>query len=329
MVLKNENLNVLSMFDGLSGGYLALKKAGININKYYSSEIDKYCLKVHDYHYSDDEVFEKVGDVCKLKGEDFKDIDLVIFGSPCTQLSSINIKDRTGLEGEESKLFYEATRIIREIIAVKGNNNFYFLLENVGSMANSERDKITAELSSIFDYVQLLKIDSAIITPVHRRRYYWTNIPNASIPEQKEANLQDILVNGYTDKQKANVILSTNVTLTNGIFRYYKRNIGNIIFKDAEFAALPLEEKLKQYPDILAKSGYNGKANQNKSLNEYDFPNQCYRLPSVLELSRMMGVGDDYLTAIPNISVTQKQKMLGSGFSIDVIAHLLSNLKSV
>src|SRR4051812_38451857 len=113
----NENgINVLSLFDGISCAYLALERAGIKINKYYSSEIEKSALAVQHHHYSGNTNFIQLGDVRNIDGMALSDeIDLVIFGSPCTQLSAVNSKDRSGLEGEESKLFFEALRILKEI----------------------------------------------------------------------------------------------------------------------------------------------------------------------------------------------------------------------
>ena len=143
--------------------------------------------------------------------------------------------------------------------------------------------------------------------------------------ESLNITFQDILENGFADREKANVLLSTNVTLTNGIFRYYKRNIGNIVFKNKSFAELPLEEKLIIYPEILRNSGYNGKA---KSItDEYSFPNNAYRLPSVLELERLMSFPDGYISSVPNISRTEKKKIIGLSFTMNVVSHLVSSLK--
>ena len=113
---ENKGINVLSLFDGISCAKLALEKAGIKINKYYSSEIDKSALKIQNHHYGNDPNFIQLGDVRNVDGFELADeIDLVVFGSPCTNLSSINPVDRRGLEGTESKLFYEALRILKTI----------------------------------------------------------------------------------------------------------------------------------------------------------------------------------------------------------------------
>ncbi len=324
---NEEGINILSLFDGISCARLALERAGIKINKYYSSEIDKSALAIQKHHYGKDRNFIQLGDVKDINGFDLSDeIDLVVFGSPCTNLSSINPVDRRGLEGNESKLFYEALRILTEIrVSKPASKKLYFLMENVASMKAVDKDKITEELSMIFYDTQVLKIDSALITPAHRRRLYWTNIPNVSVPELIDIKYSDILENGFVDRDKANVLLSGNVTLTNGIFRHFKMNIGNIIYKNESFAKLPIDEKLLKYPAILESSGYIGKSGSNP--DELDFPNGCYRHPSIKEYSRLMTVPDDYVDGVPKISKTDKLKVLGLAFSVDVVAHILKNLQ--
>lgn len=323
---KNEGINVLSLFDGVSCAKLALERAGIKINKYYSSEIDKTALAIQQYHYESDPNFIQLGDVRNVSGHQLADeVDLVVFGSPCIQLSSINPKDRSGLDGADSGLFYEAIRILKEILEKQPNHKkLYYLMENVASMRNLDRDKITNEFIQIFEETNLLKIDSALITPGHRRRYYWTNIPNADLPTPNQVKFSDILENGYTDREKANVILSGNVTLTNGIFRHYNMTIGNIIFKDKDFSELPSEEKLLQYPSILEASGYVGKSGS--CPNELDFPNGCYRHPSIKEYSRIMTIPDEHIDGVPGVSKSEKLRAIGLAFSVDVVAHLLKGL---
>lgn len=325
---KQEGLNVLSLFDGISCAKLALEKAGIKINKYYSSEICPHALAIQNFHYSGDTNHIQLGNVLDIDAVEHlcDEVDLIVFGSPCTNLSSINPIDRRGLEGTESKLFYEALRILREIyVFAPFSKKVYFLMENVASMSAKDRDIITEELTAIFEDTQLIKINSSDVAPANRRRLYWTNIPNLDQPKPKEVKYQDVVVNGYVDKEKANVLLGSNCTLTNGIFRYYKMNIGNIIFKDKEFAELPVEQKLEQYPSKLNKSGYLGKSRSGYS--EYDFPNGCYRLPSILESERLMTIPDGYVSNVPNVSKTNKTKAIGLAMTVDVIAGIVANLK--
>ena len=325
--MKKEKLNVLSLFDGVGTAYLALQKEGFVIENYYSSEIDKSALAVQNYHYSGDSKFHPIGDVKKIEGLDYLHIDVIIFGSPCTQLSSVNSVDRSGLEGPDSGLFYEALRILKTIHINKNGLPLYFLMENVASMSNKNRDKITNEFKNVFgESFQLLKINSSLLSGANRRRYYWTNIPNVIAPQEKNICFQDILVNGYADKIKANVLLSTDVTLTNGIFRYYKRNIGNVVFMNREFANLSVAKKLELYPSILNNSGYNGKSRVTLN-NEYEFLNGCYRLLSVLEKERLMSFPDGYFSAVISICKTEKLKLIGLSFTVNVISHILSFLK--
>ncbi len=325
--INQEGINVLSLFDGISCAKLALEKAGIKINKYYSSEICPHALAIQNHHYSGDTNHIQLGDICKIDAITLsQEIDFIIFGSPCTQLSSVNSKDRSGLEGNESKLFYEALRILRDIYVFSPvRKKIYFLMENVASMNKKDKDLITKELISIFDDTKLVIINSADVAPANRRRLYWTNIPNVGIPEHKEIKYQDIVVNGYVDKDKANVLLGSNITLTNGIFRYYKMNIGNLIYKDQEFASSTIEQKLLAYPLILHQSGYVGKSRS--GFGEYDFPNGCYRLPSVLECERLMTIPDGYVSEVTNVSKTNKLRAIGLAMTVDVIAGLVDNLK--
>lgn len=325
--INQDGINVLSLFDGISCAKLALEKAGIKINKYYSSEICPHALAIQKHHYSGDTNHIQLGDVCKIDGlELYDEIDFIIFGSPCTNLSSVNSKDRRGLEGTESKLFFEALRILKEIyVFAPTRKKIYFLMENVASMSKKDKDIITQELANVFEDTKLVKINSELVAPANRRRLYWTNIPNIGVPEPRPINYQDILVNGYVDREKANVLLGSNCTLTNGIFRYYKMGIGNIIFKDEEFANQSTENKLLQYPFILHKSGYKGKSRS--GFGEYDFPNGCYRLPSVLESERLMTIPDGYVSDVPSVSKTNKIKAVGLAMTVDIIASLVVNLK--
>jgi site-specific DNA-cytosine methylase len=335
-MIKNDNnltkksINVLSLFDGISTSWVALNRAGININKYYSSEIDKNAIKVQNYHYSHYPNFIQLGDVRDVHVVDIVDTDLVIFGSPCTQLSAINKhSSTTGLQGKESSLFYEAIRILKDLIRCRfhGKNGLYFICENVASMSNKNRDEMTKALQELFPETILLKYDSADVTASHRRRYYWTNIPNQTPLVPNSIKFQDILENGYVDRDKANVILGSNVTLSNGIFRYYSRNIGNIVFKEEAFSRLSIEEKLTLYPHILKESEYSGKASKNANL--LDFPNGCYRLLTPLESERCLGYEDGYISSVPNVSKTEKIKMIGLSFSPDVIAHITKPLLDI
>jgi len=313
--MNQHKFNVLSLFDGISAAHTAINQLRIPINRYYSAEICPYALRYQSQRYGDDNThFVKLGDVRNVKGNELGQISLVIAGSPCTQLSSINKSDRSGLEGKDSMLLYEAARILKEVQSV--NKDVYYLFENVASMANSERDKISKVLG-----VKPILIDSALVSASHRRRYYWTNIPGIEQPTDLGLTFQSILDNGYTNWDKARVLLSSHPTLTNGIYRAINRKIGNIIYQSKDFANLPDDEKLKLYPELLANSGYDPK----KKYGPLEFGNGVYRQLTIMEAAALMGFDGNRLL-IPGISKTQALKMLGLSFNIPTIKHILSHL---
>ena len=169
-------MKVLSLFDGISCGYLALKKAGIKIEKYYASEIDKNAIKIALKNHPD---IIQLGDVRGIKGSNLEKIDLLIGGSPCQSFS--NAGDRTGFDGKSS-LFFEFLRIKKE------TNPRYFLLENV-KMKKEWRDIITKSIG-----VEPIEINSALVSAQQRIRLYWTNIPLDNLRiEDKKIYLKDIL----------------------------------------------------------------------------------------------------------------------------------------
>ena len=187
-------IKVLSLFDGISCGYLALERAKIPIESYHAYEIDKYAIQVSKTRFPQIQHF---GDV---RGADFschKNIDLLIGGSPCQDLS-IAKQDRKGLGGERSGLFWEYVRALKEL------NPKYFLLENVASMSKADKETITEIMG-----VEPILINSALISAQQRKRLYWTNIPGVIQPKDKGIKLADIIENGLTDRLKARAVTSS------------------------------------------------------------------------------------------------------------------------
>jgi DNA (cytosine-5)-methyltransferase 3A len=168
---------VLSLFDGISCARVALDRAGIKVNKYYASEVDKNAIKVSQKNYSD---IVQLGDVREITTLP-EPIDLLIGGSPCQDLS-IAKKDRKGLEGDRSGLFWEYVRILRDIKPT------WFILENVASMPKADRDIITREMG-----VEPVMINASLVSAQCRKRLFWTNIPNVTQPVDRGILLKDIL----------------------------------------------------------------------------------------------------------------------------------------
>jgi len=188
-------MNVLSLFDGISCARVALDVAGIPVNKYYASEIEKNAIKVSKKNYPD---IISLGSVLDLKtiplgvGGVSPQIDLLIGGSPCTDLS-IAKKNREGLQGNQSSLFYEYVRIKNEI------KPKYFLLENVASMRKEDKDIISGIMGC-----KPIMFNASLVSAQTRKRYFWTNI-KFDLPQDRGILLKDILQpDGEVDERMVN-----------------------------------------------------------------------------------------------------------------------------
>jgi DNA (cytosine-5)-methyltransferase 3A len=169
-------MNVLSLFDGISCGQIALNRAGIKYDKYFASEIDKYAIQVTQHNYPET---IQIGDVLNVKGSDLPKIDLIIGGSPCQGFSFAG--KRLNFEDPRSKLFFEFVRL-RDELKPK-----YFLLENV-KMKKEHEQVITEHMG-----VEPIRINSNLVSAQSRERLYWTNIPGIEQPEDKGILVKDII----------------------------------------------------------------------------------------------------------------------------------------
>lgn len=199
-------MKVLSLCDGMSCLHIALDKVGILVEEYYAAEIKEIGIRVTKDNYPDT---IHIGDVNKISYKDgvlhtdsgnynVGHIDLVAFGSPCQSFSqAMKTHMRVGLDDKErSGLFLECYRILKEV------NPTWFLMENVGSMKQEDKDFISKLMG-----VQPIRINSKLVGPALRDRLYWTNIPNVTQPEDKKITLQSILTSGHTDREKARALL--------------------------------------------------------------------------------------------------------------------------
>ena len=187
----NLYMKVLSLFDGMSCGQLALNRLGIKVDKYYASEIDKYAIQVTQANFPET---IQVGDVCNLKAEDYQDIDLILAGSPCQGFSFAG--KQLAFDDERSALFFEFIRLLKEI------KPKYFLLENV-KMKKEFLEVITDQVSACYPEfqgkdlfggkIEPILINSALVSAQSRQRYYWTNIPNVEQPDDMGIVLRDVL----------------------------------------------------------------------------------------------------------------------------------------
>lgn len=173
-------MNVLSLFDGMSCGRIALDRAGIPVTNYYASEIDKYAIKVSKANYPN---IQHIGSVTEVNANSLPKIDLLIGGSPCQGFSFAG--KQLNFEDPRSKLFFEFVRILKQ--AKFWNPDIKFLLENV-SMKKEFQDIISEKLG-----VQPIAINSSLLSAQSRKRLYWTDIPNVTIPADKGIILKDIV----------------------------------------------------------------------------------------------------------------------------------------
>ena len=299
-------MNCISLFDGISVGYQALKQANIPVTKYMSSEIDEYAMKVAQLNHPD---IIQLGDITELSNEKLKAIgkvDILLCGFPCTDLSSMG--KQAGLQGERSGLFYEAIRVLNEVR--QNNPNVLFLFENVASMKNSEKEVISRTLG-----VEPLRINSSFLSAQCRNRYYWTNTPGVLIPKDAGILLQDILEDGYADRQKSHALLTNQLPQTQGgLNRYLFKSTGQIAFKEEYFAKLDKKTKLLRYANMQAIG------NAPKPHGSFS-KNGVFRRLSVNECESLQTLPKDYTAGI---SMSQRYKVLGNSYTCSVIQHILS-----
>ena len=205
-------MNVLSLFDGMSCGQIALDRLGIEVDKYYASEIDKYAMSIAKKNYPNT---IHIGDVTKVNGEDLPKIDLLMGGSPCQGFSFAG--KQLNFDDPRSELFFEFVRLLKE------TKPKYFLLENV-RMKQEYQDVISEHLG-----VKPIMINSALVSAQNRVRLYWTNIPNIEQPEDKGIVLKDIIEDGVTDRTKSHC-LDANYFKGGNLKSYFEKHRRQLIF---------------------------------------------------------------------------------------------------
>lgn len=301
-------ITVLSLFDGISCGQLALKRAGIKVEKYYASEIKKIAIKVTMEHFPDT---VQIGDIEKVRyNRETKElitengvyqtegIDLVIGGSPCQNFSiarvSMGTKEIEGLKGDKSKLFYEYLRILREV------QPKYFLLENVKMKKASEN-----ELNQYMG-VNGLHINSELVTFAKRPRIYWTNIQGVKAPEDKKINFQDFKDTDpeYCKDFKVKRTPSRERMWNSGKGRETESNCENIT--NAEKIGY-----ITRKQDRCPNSGL------------IEFEDFCrYLTRREIELAQTLPIG-----YTDSLTYNQMQDVCGDGWTVDVITHILRYAK--
>ena len=381
-VIASTDFNVLSFFDGMSCGQLALQKTGIEVANYFACEIDKYASKVAKHNFPNT---IELGDVTKVFAKDLPKIDLFIGGSPCQGFSFAG--KQLNFEDPRSKLFFEFVRMLNEIRET--NPDVLFLLENV-KMKKEFQDIITQHLG-----VEPIEINSNLVSAQNRKRIYWTNIPDITIPTDKGILLKDIVhenndevlnielpnfnvnpsgngMNGdvYSIEKAKSRTLTTNkgkgqkisIAIAEyivpfdktlqildkevqrgkvGYFRKYSQ--ANRVYYIHDKAVTLCGEagggaaKMGQYlfgcitPDRIEKRQNGQRFNDGKKFytltaqDKHGVLIEGYiRKLTPIECERLQNVPDNYTNQVSN---SQRYKMLGNGWTIDIISHIFSSIE--
>lgn len=322
-----KGINVLSLFDGLSCGSIALERAGIKVNNYFASEIDKWAIQIANKNYPG---IIQLGDVTKFDETKLPKIDLLIGGSPCQDLSSAG-KGKGLIKGDRSKLFFVYVYMLKQL------KPKYFLLENV-RMKQEYQDIISDLLG-----VQPIKINSSLVSGQNRVRLYWTNIPNVTQPEDKGILLKDILLDDAEEPMLSNIY---------GGFKEKKPRVHtdkSVTIRAASGGGAIPSIQLKQHinNETITKQGksyaltasyykavaWNSVQKKQRTMIPVELSNKKdpntyngrkYRKLHPIEVERLQTISDGYTSGVSN---TQRFRMLGNSFTADVIAHLFKGLK--
>jgi len=333
-------MNVLSLFDGMSCGQIALNKLGIKYDNYFASEIDKHAIKVTQHNYPKT---IQLGDVSQIKASDLPKIDLLIGGSPCQGFSFAG--KQLAFDDPRSKLFFEFVRLKNEL------QPKYFLLENV--KMKKEFELIITNYMGVSPIV----INSALVSAQNRVRLYWTNIANESYglfgdnvctipqPEDKGILLKDILEKNVDEKYY----------LSEKMLKYFGSraanfNNGKVNIREENEKATCLTASYAScdISDNFVRVDANGRFDTNKTgtltasyktrkgrlmedksncltASKFDFMQYTedfkIRRLTPTECKRLQTVPDEYDMSV--VSDSQQYKMLGNGWTIDVITHIL------
>ncbi len=291
----NRPINVVSLFNGMGTLRQAFHNLGIEVNKYYSSEIKPYAIKLQQHHFPD---VIQVGDIKNWEqwDIDWSTIDFIGSGSPCQDLSSIG--KREGLNGAKSNLFFIFIDILNHCKSL--NPDVKFLQENVGSASTSDIGIMSRAMG-----VYPVRINSSLVTAQQRDRYYWSNIRTketmfdlvTDIPQPKDRGimLKDIITSGVVKENKHKPLMHR---------MYY--SFGH---KDK------LSDKAQRYIKIREKFG-----------NTIIYEDGYLRLANKVELCRLQGF-PDYFCEILNLQ--QSASLLGDGWTLPIIEHILSFYKNI
>ena len=289
-------MKVLSLFDGMSCGRIALDRAGIKVTSYHASELDKYAIKVTQANWPET---VQLGDVTKWRewDIDWVGIDLLIGGSPCQGFSFAG--KQLAFDDPRSALFFVYVDILKHIRTL--NPDVKFMLENV-RMKKEYLTIISEQLG-----VDSVFINSNLVSAQNRQRFYWANW-DIEQPEDKGIFLADVLECDFVDREKSHC-LDANYFKGGNPKSYFEKHRRQLVF-------IEQTPRGKNAGGIKALDG----KTPTLSANSWEHNNSIlYRKLTPIECERLQTVPDNYTNHVSN---TQRYKMLGNGWTVDVIAHI-------
>ena len=319
----NKGINVLSLCDGMSCGSMVFEKLGIKVNSYYASEIKPIAIQATKTNFPN---VIQIGDVNNVSYDgkvlhtdngDFEvSFDIVMFGSPCQSFSrAMNANMRIGLDDNvRSGIFKECYRVLKEV------NPKYFLMENV--VMNGEDENYISSLMG----VNPIRINSSVITGQMRDRLYWTNVPQIGSITPKDVTVNDILTDGYYPYDKSRCLMKNDshgyyngcgFTRVKRFYRWYYKAFSTLVFNSKEDF-----EKCRDAFHNLIQNGEKVSAKMFDDYEGHDFDNFRYLWKE--ERARLQTVPEKYVACL---SEQDAADLIGDGWTVDVIAHLLSGLK--
>ena len=298
---------VLSCFDGISCGQVALDRLGIKVDKYMASEVDKYAIQITQANYPDT---LQLGDIRNVTVKEH--IDILLGGPPCQDVSFAG-KGKGLIEGERSSLFFEFVRVLREAKAI--NPDLKFLVEN--TRMKQEYIDIISEILG----VEPVLINSSIFSAQNRARLYWTNFDIPELPESKNIVMADILEDG------SHYILSDESHFKYGRVKYMEKVMRQS--KDGLYhvgtADINGHDAIKRVYHRKGKSPtLNTMGGGNREPKVYVGGTMMFRKLTPLECERLQTLPDNYSNHVSN---TQRYKGIGNGWTVDVICFIMSELK--
>jgi site-specific DNA-cytosine methylase len=286
-------MNVLSLFDGISSGQIALQRAGIKVDNYYASEIDKNAIKVTQHNWPNT---VQLGSVTDVKAENLPKIDILLAGSPCQGFSFAG--KQLNFEDPRSKLFFEFVRLLKEC------GPKYFLLENV--KMKKEYENFISEILGVVP----IKINSALVSAQNRERLYWTNIPGVCQPKDKGLFLRDVIEEEILTKEETRELDFKTID-----FRGFKsENSKKRIIKNFRGG--------NQKGNCLTASNTNNPAGCGCS-NVIRKNSLVWRKISRNECEKLQTIPIGYTNIIQD---SPAKHALGNGWTVDVIAHIFKNI---